>query len=49
MGVTRPTITLPDGRPASPRWSAVFHREDGEWRLVQLHASIGVPNEEVFG
>ena len=48
-GVTRPMITLPDGRSVSPRWSAVFHREDGEWRLVQLHASIGVPNEEVFG
>jgi ketosteroid isomerase-like protein len=44
---TRLTITLPDGRSISPRWSAVFHREDGEWKFVQTHASIAVPNEEV--
>lgn len=44
---TRLTITLPDGKSVSPRWSAVFHREDGEWRFVQTHASIAVPNEEV--
>ncbi|HLB61784.1 MAG TPA: nuclear transport factor 2 family protein [Actinomycetota bacterium] len=44
---TRLTITLPDGRFVSPRWSAVFHREDGEWRFVQTHASIAVPNEEI--
>jgi len=41
------TITLPDGRSVSPRWSAVFHREDDEWRFVQTHASIAVPNDEV--
>lgn len=44
---TRLTITLPDGKSVSPRWSAVFHREDGEWRFVQTHASIAVSNEEI--
>ncbi|MDQ4043885.1 MAG: nuclear transport factor 2 family protein [Chloroflexota bacterium] len=48
-GIIRPTITLPDGREVTPRWSAVFHQENGEWRLVQLHASVGVSNEELFG
>jgi hypothetical protein len=48
-GTTRPTLTLPDGRTVSPRWSAVFHREDGEWKMVHLHASVGVANEELFG
>ncbi len=48
-GVARPVITLPDGAQVSPRWSAVFHREEGQWKLVQLHASIGVSNEEAFG
>jgi hypothetical protein len=48
-GLARPTITLPDGKQVFPRWSAVFHREDGEWKLVQLHASVGVTNEELFG
>jgi hypothetical protein len=41
------TITLPDGRSVSPRWTAVFHREDAAWKFVQTHASIAVPNEEV--
>ena len=44
---TRITITLPDGRSVSPRWTAVLHREDDEWRFVQTHASIAVPNDEV--
>jgi hypothetical protein len=41
------TITMPDGRHVSPRWSAVFHLEDGSWRFVQTHASIGVANEDI--
>lgn len=44
---TRLTITLPDGRHVSPRWSSVFHREGGTWRFVQTHASIGVGNDDV--
>jgi ketosteroid isomerase-like protein len=44
---TRLTITMPDGRSISPRWTAVLLREDGEWRFVQTHASIGVPNDEI--
>ncbi len=48
-GITRPTLTLPDGREVTPRWSAVFHEEDGEWKAVQVHASVGVPNEELLG
>ena len=41
------TITIPDGGQVHPRWSSVFHREEGEWRFVQTHASIGVPNADV--
>ena len=44
---TTVTITLPDGRHVSPRWSSVFRLEDGVWKFVQTHASIGVPNEEI--
>src|SRR3712207_4031261 len=47
-GVTRPTINLPNGKAFSPRWSAVFHQEDGKWKLVQLHASVGVSNEQLL-
>ncbi len=44
---TRLTISLPDGKRITPRWSAVFVREEGVWRFVQTHASIAVPNEDV--
>lgn len=47
-GFALPTITLPNGSTAKVRWSAVFHREDGGWKLVQLHASAGVPNDQLF-
>lgn len=42
-------FVLPDGTEVGFRWTAVFRQEDGEWKLVQGHASIGVPNEEAFG
>jgi ketosteroid isomerase-like protein len=48
-GVALPVITLGDGATVSPRWSAVFHREDGGWKMVQLHASIAMGNREAFG
>jgi ketosteroid isomerase-like protein len=44
---TTVTITMPDGRFVTPRWSSVFHREDGVWKFVQTHASIGVANADV--
>jgi hypothetical protein len=48
------SASLPNGKSFSPRWSAVFHQEGGEWKLVQmhaseLHASVGIPNEELLG
>jgi hypothetical protein len=40
---------LPDGSEVPFRITAVFHREDGDWRLVQEHASVAVSNEEAIG
>ena len=40
---------LLDGTQIPFRNMVVFHREDGEWKLVHEHASIGVRNEEMFG
>ena len=48
-GLAFPEITLLGGQKVTPRWSAVFHKEDGKWRMVQLHASIPVGNEASFG
>jgi hypothetical protein len=30
------------------RLTGVVHQEDGEWKAVQNHASIGVPNEHML-
>ena len=48
-GVARPVIELPDGNTVAPRWSAVFRKENGNWMMVQLHASIAIGNAEAFG
>ena len=31
------------------RFSVVYRREDGVWKMVHFHSSIGVPNEEAVG
>jgi uncharacterized protein YoaH (UPF0181 family) len=31
------------------RHTSVFVRQEGEWRIVQHHLSIGVSNDDVFG
>jgi ketosteroid isomerase-like protein len=48
-GVTRATLRLPGGKEIGFRWTAVFRQEDGEWKAVQIHGSIGVPDEELLG
>ncbi|MEX2555213.1 MAG: nuclear transport factor 2 family protein [Actinomycetota bacterium] len=48
-GNTRPTLTLRGGNEINFRWSAVFRREDGEWKAVQIHASVAIPDEELLG
>jgi hypothetical protein len=45
----RPVWTLEDGGKIPVRWTGVFHLEDGEWKMVQGHVSVGVPNEDLFG
>ncbi len=42
-------FVLPDGGRVPFRITAVFHREDGGWRLVQEHASVAVSNEAALG
>jgi ketosteroid isomerase-like protein len=36
------------GGERAVRNTGVFVREDGEWRCVQAHYSIGVPNQDIF-
>jgi ketosteroid isomerase-like protein len=37
-----------EGRRVPVRLTAVLHHEDGDWKTVQSHASIGVPNEQML-
>ena len=48
-GSARVRYTLPNGASNEIRFTGVLHREDGGWRMVQGHSSIGVPNEQAFG
>jgi ketosteroid isomerase-like protein len=36
------------GKRVPVRLTAVLHEEDGDWKAVQSHASIGVPNEHML-
>jgi ketosteroid isomerase-like protein len=36
------------GKRVPVRITAVVHQEDGGWKMVQTHASIGVPNERML-
>ncbi len=45
--VDEPTFFFPDGSGMQTRLTAVMHREDDRWKLVHMHVSVGVPDEEV--
>ena len=45
----RGTFKLPDGTDVPFRLTAVFLHENGDWKLIHEHASIGVSNEEAVG
>ncbi len=45
----RPTFVLPDGSEIQVRMTGVLRKERGDWRLVHLHASIPIADEEAAG
>jgi len=45
--VDQPTFFFPDGSSMQTRLTAVLRREDDAWKLVHMHVSVGVPDEEV--
>jgi ketosteroid isomerase-like protein len=47
--VDRRRKQMPDGKELTIRETTVWHEEDGEWKIVQFHASLAVSNEEAFG
>ncbi len=43
--VAKPLFSVPGGPSFRLRFTAVFVREDGVWKLIHLHASYPVPDE----
>lgn len=46
--VDEPRFVLPDGSGYRTRLTAVGHREDERWKIVHMHWSVGVPDDEVI-
>ncbi|HVE91735.1 MAG TPA: nuclear transport factor 2 family protein [Actinomycetota bacterium] len=47
--VDQASFKLPDGNSVPVRITALCQKEDGAWKFVQAHASVGVANEETVG
>jgi ketosteroid isomerase-like protein len=45
--VDEPTWVLPGGFRIPTRVTTVWRQEDGAWRVIHLHLSIGVPDEMI--
>jgi len=45
--VDEPRFILPNGTGFRTRLTAVLRQEDGRWKIVHMHWSAGVPDEEV--
>jgi ketosteroid isomerase-like protein len=45
--VDQPTFAFPDGSSFKVRLTTVMRQEDGRWKIVHGHFSVGVPDEEV--
>jgi hypothetical protein len=46
--VDQPAFVFPDGSTMQTRLTAVMHQEDGRWKLLHMHVSVGVPDEQVI-
>jgi ketosteroid isomerase-like protein len=45
----RSHFALPDGSEVPFRSTTVWRKERGTWKLLHVHSSSGVPNEELVG
>jgi len=48
FAVDEPRFVMPDGSFLPTRLTAVLHLEAGEWKVVHLHFSVGVPDEDAL-
>lgn len=45
--IDEPRFVFGEMPPVVTRLTAVFHREDDAWKMVHMHVSVGVPDDEV--
>jgi hypothetical protein len=48
LALDKPSFVLPNGARLPTRLTAVLHQEEGEWKVVHLHFSVGVPDEHAI-
>lgn len=48
FAVDTPTAVRPDGWLLPTRLTAVLHMEDADWKLVHVHFSVGVADEDAI-
>ncbi|MCA1735594.1 MAG: nuclear transport factor 2 family protein [Actinobacteria bacterium] len=46
--VDEPVFYFPDGSALRTRLTGIAHRENDGWRIVHMHFSVGVPDDEVI-
>ncbi|MBI4260922.1 MAG: nuclear transport factor 2 family protein [Actinobacteria bacterium] len=44
--IDEPTFAFPGDVTVKTRLTGILHREDGKWKLVHMHVSVGVPDEK---
>jgi SnoaL-like protein len=44
----RYTAKLPNGGSFVMCWTDIYHQEDGQWKGVSSHVSVGVPDDKVM-
>jgi hypothetical protein len=44
----RYTAKLPNGGSFLSRWTIIYHQEGGQWKIVNGHASLGIPDDKVM-
>jgi hypothetical protein len=50
IGAVDPMVRFRIGDREIPfRFSVVYRREDGEWKMIHFHSLVGVPNENAIG
>lgn len=47
-GSQRASLRLPNGVALSFRSTFVVHQEGGHWKVVQIHSSVGIPDDQIM-